>query len=78
MCKCICGLDHTKPIPDIFEFAPIVFASFSKKGVCHACNAWGPKDSSFFTDSSLHNENCKYMKNLTKKNNKSFNYEIKY
>ena len=66
MSKCICGLDHTKLIPDTFEDAPIVYAAFSKKAACHACGASGTKDSSFFIDPLLHDKDCKYMKFLAR------------
>ena len=62
MSICICGLDHSKPIPDTFEYTPIVYSS--NQSTCHACGASGPKNGSFFTDPSLHHAKCKYIKSL--------------
>ena len=67
MNKCICGLDHYKPIPDVFKDAPIVFSSSHEEGICHACRAFGPNDKSFFINPALHKEDCKYMKYLKNK-----------
>ena len=67
---CICGLDHSKPIPDVFEAPPIVFSSGSKFGYCHACGARGPIDSSFFNNGALHEKDCKYIKSLSTREEK--------
>ena len=68
---CVCGLDHNKPMPDVFNDPPIVYVSFSCndsiKAVCHACGCTGPRDRSFFTDPSLHGEKCKYAIFLKRK-----------
>ena len=63
--ECICGLDHTKPTPDIFNDPPIVFSSTDHpEAVCHACGAFGPKGRAFFEDPLLHDRDCKYIKSL--------------
>lgn len=66
MTKCICGLDHSKPVPDIFDAPPIVYSSSSKLAVCHACNHTGPRNADFFGKAELHDPGCKYIKSLKK------------
>jgi len=70
MNKCICGLDHSMPIPDTFEAPPIVMASWGEIS-CHACGAIEPDNNTvvFFNNPALHNADCKYIKSLVKKIN---------
>jgi hypothetical protein len=59
---CICGMDHSKPLPANFDTAPIVYSSSDRLACCHACGAIGPQNRTFFTDEKLHKEDCVYMK----------------
>lgn len=68
--KCVCGLDHSYPVPDVFKEPPIVYAFFyydgtaKKEAVCHACGKSGPQTAAFFTDPDMHEPDCKWIKSL--------------
>ncbi|GAG78000.1 unnamed protein product [marine sediment metagenome] len=70
---CICGLDYRKPLPEIFEWPPIVGAYPPGEYCCHVCGAITKTDTNkLFRDPESHNEGCKFgesLKNITNKGN---------
>ena len=70
--RCICGLDHSEPLPDSFEgIIPIVLCGMpgGTVSICHVCGRqWkGEKEK--------HYKNCKYLK--WKRSKKTIEFEPK-
>ena len=70
MAKCICGLDHSKPIPDSFDgyssdadyfYSPVVYGYIGLHflAFCHVC---GGTSAVKGYDDSIHLKGCKYLK----------------
>jgi hypothetical protein len=62
--NCVCGLDHSKPLPDKFDYPPISKALLGNgdsvpyyiESSCHVCNA-GAKGN----EELVHHEDCKFI-----------------
>lgn len=63
--KCLCGLDHSKPFPEVFEWPPIVMAfleGYPARSNCHVCHVEALNSEFKTSDDFPHAEDCAYHK----------------
>ena len=60
MGRCLCGIDHSQPLPAIFTDPPIVLGGAI--ACCHICQATGDSGAPF--SQFQHQEDCAYALSL--------------
>ena len=62
--ECVCGLDHSKPLPTEYDCCPVIHVVTSGQdafGFCHVCcGGWNMSKG----EKEWHEKDCPYIKSL--------------